>query len=106
MSPEQIDARAELPGGWAADPYWRTALHLLTCLPDDARIWAHVIPDGIDYPAILDEAWSGGERRVLQAAASLWDGAPVSLLDLIGGISDGYWQRLTAAIAILRDGLP
>ncbi len=96
-----------LPADWAADAYWRAAVHILDHFPDsDVRVWAHVSPEGIDYPAILDEpGWSGGERRIVQAAASLWSDTPVSLLDLLAGVSDRPWQRISEAITILRDGL-
>lgn len=94
-----------LPDGWARDPYWHAAVHVLEQFGDDARIWAHVNAAGINYAAILGEGtWSSGEMRVLQAAASLWNGAPVALLDLVGGLDDGYWWLLIEALHIQRDG--
>lgn len=95
------------PDGWQYDPYWQTAAVLLDGFDaSDARVWRHVTPFGIDYAAILDEpGWSGGERRILQAAASMWAGQPVSLLDLTAGLGEAYWQRLTRALAVLRSGL-
>jgi len=99
-------SRPGLPAHWAADPYWRAAMEILAGFPaDDARIWAHVSPAGIDYRQILDEGWSGGQRRILRAAASLWDGTPVSLLDILAGVSDVWWERISEAMSILRDGL-
>ena len=70
-----MSAHPNLPEGWQYDPYWRAAAHILEGFPtDDHRIWAHISTTGIDYPAILAEGWSGG-------------------------------QRITEAIAIMRDGL-
>jgi len=99
-------SRPGLPADWATDPYWRAAMEILDGFPaDDARIWAHVSPAGIDYRAILDEGWSGGQRRILQAAAALWDGRTVTLLDVLTSLDEGWWQRITEAMSILRDGL-
>jgi hypothetical protein len=41
---------------------------------------------------------SGGERRILQLAASLAAGTPVSLRDAVTGLDDGNVARLLAAI--------
>jgi hypothetical protein len=41
---------------------------------------------------------SGGERRILQLAASLAGGAPVSLRDTVTGLDDHNTARLLAAI--------
>ena len=105
MTPEQNTDRPGLPADWAADPYWSAAVHILDSFGDDARVWAHVSTAGIDYPAILAEAWSGGQARILQAAASLWDGTPVSLLDILAGVSDVWWERISEAMRLLRGGL-
>ncbi len=105
MSNDDTFSRPELPAGWATDAYWRAAVHILAAFGDDGRVWDHVSPSGIVYPAILEEGWSSGERRVLQAAASLWDDSPVSLLDVLSGVSDRYWQLIVEAAQILRDGL-
>ena len=106
MTSEQMNDRPELPAHWTTDPYWRAAVHILDGFPaDDARIWAHVSTAGIDYRAILDEGWSGGQRRILQAAAALWDGRTVTLLDVLTSLDEGWWQRITEAMSILRDGL-
>ena len=95
-----------LPEGWQYDPYWRAAARILDGFAtDDARIWAHISTTGLDYPGILAEGWSGGQRRILQAASSLWSDTPVSLLDLVAGLDEGWWQRITEALAIMRDGL-
>lgn len=109
-----MSAQANLPDGWEYDPYWRAAATVLCDLDaritatggrSHGRIWAHVTPDGIDYPSILDEPWSGGERRLLRAAASMWNGQPVSLADLAAGLDNQHWQTLLRALAVLRDGL-
>jgi len=97
-----------LPVGWEADPYWQTALAILCDFPEtDARIWAHVHPGEIDFAEIVAEAgWSGGQRRLLAAARSLWDGTPVSLLDLVdGGMGEHSYQLIVGAIAVMRAGL-
>jgi hypothetical protein len=99
-----MNTQPNLPDRWADDPYWQAARTLLD--PFDFRAWEHVGPHGIDFPAILDQGWSGGERRLLTAAASLWDGQQVvSLLDLATGLDDPSWQRLTQALTVLREGL-
>jgi hypothetical protein len=41
---------------------------------------------------------SGGERRILQLAASLAAGTPVSLRDTVTGLDDGNTARLLTAI--------
>ena len=106
MTDQHATSRPGLPAHWATDPYWRSALHILDSFGDDARVWAHVSTAGIDYPAILDEGWSGGQARVLRAAASLWnDETPVSVLDILAGVSDVWWERISEAAQILRDGL-
>ena len=106
MTDQHATSRPELPADWATDPYWSAAVHLLDSFGDDGRVWAHVTPEGIDYPAILDEGWSGGQRRILRAAASLWnDETPVSVLDILAGVGDAHWQRFIEAAQILRDGL-
>ena len=98
-----MSAHPNLPDGWQYDPYWQAAAYLLDSL--GSRVWAHVTDTGIDYPGILEEGWSGGQRRIIQAAASMWDGQPVSLLDLTAGLDETNWQRFLLALAMLRAGL-
>jgi hypothetical protein len=99
-----MNTQPNLPDRCEDDPYWQAARTLLD--PFDYRVWEHVTPHGIDFPAILDQGFSGGERRLLQAAASLWDGQQtVSLLDLTTGLDDPSWNRLVQALSVLRDGL-
>lgn len=98
-----MSTHPNLPDGWQYDPYWQTAAYLLDGL--DPRVWHHVTADGIDYQGMLAEGWSGGERRLLQAAASMWNGQPVSLLDLAAGLDEANWQRLLLALATLRAGI-
>ncbi|TYL50444.1 hypothetical protein [Agromyces mariniharenae] len=55
----------------------------------------------IDTFVLLDEtgAWSGGERRIVAIAASLLDGAPVDLCDIIPGLDRKNLALVLAAIA-------
>jgi len=58
----------------------------------------------IDWPAALSALHhgqlpvSGGERRILQLAASIAEGSPVSLRDTIPGLDDRNLKLLTTAI--------
>ena len=49
---------------------------------------------------------SGGERRILQLAASLADGTPVSLRDTVTGLDDHNTARLLTAIRHATGKLP
>ena len=103
------------PAQLMSDPYWHAAFAILEdpAFDNDRRVWDHVHYDHpelgppIDYKRILAEGtWSGGERRALEAAASLWNGGTfkVGLSDLIT-VGDGLWASITEAIEIQRDGV-
>jgi hypothetical protein len=100
-----------IPDHVREDPYWQAALTILLDggFATDQRIWQHVNfdEDRIDYPMILKAAgWSGGQRRILHAAASLWnDEVKVNLVDLTGGLGRHYWDLLVKAMAVLRHGV-
>ncbi len=95
---------ANVPADWADDPYWAAAVCLLH--PLGARAFDFASGDGIDYPGMLAAGWSAGERRLIEAAASLWDSNhTVSLLDLATGLDHGNWTRLLQALHIIRQGL-
>ena len=102
-----------VPDHLLADSAWRAALHLLTAnlFALDRRVWAHVDLDqaGIDFDAILAESWSSGERRLLEAAASLFGAEhPTGLVDLTelaGGVDDTNWRLLVGALALRRAGM-
>ncbi|MEL4506271.1 hypothetical protein AAEX63_15400 [Luteococcus sp. H138] len=55
----------------------------------------------VDCERLLDAAgaWSGGERRMALVAASLLEGAPVSLYDLVPGLDRRNAALVLAAIA-------
>ncbi len=96
---------ANIPADWADDPYWTAAVCLLHPI-DAGRPFTYATGHGIDFPAMLDAGWSGGERRVIEAAASLWDGSvTVALLDLVAALDEPNWTRLCQAMAMLRAGL-
>lgn len=73
----------------------------------EPRVWRHVDDDGgLDWEAVLGEAWSGGERLLLQAAASLCDSQyRVSLAELAARLDDDAFAAVAAALQRLREGL-
>lgn len=93
-----------VPADWADDPYWSAAVCLLH--PIACRAFTFATGHGIDFPGMLAAGWSSGELRVIEAAASLWDGSvTVSLLDLVAALDAPNWTRLMQAMAIMRAGL-
>jgi hypothetical protein len=93
-----------VPADWADDPYWRAAVCLLH--PYGNRAFQHATGNGIDFTGLLEDGWSSGELRIIQAAASLWDGSvAVSLLELVAGLDEPNWRRLLSALTIMREGL-
>ena len=109
---ERLDrAPTTYPAYVRNDPYWQAALHILASdvFANDPRVWRHVdFAFGIDYRAILRKGgWSGGQRRLLSAAAGLWNAH--NRVDLVGTASDTmghrYWRLFVEALAILRAGI-
>jgi hypothetical protein len=94
----------------ATDAYWGAiGRALLDEFARDARVWRHVDVEDrvIDFPAMLAEPWSGGERRFLAGLAGLWDTGNDDMIGLgeLATLGDGRWRRLLQAADELREGL-
>ena len=97
--------KREIPAGLLSDPGWRGALHILMSplFVDAGEVWARVDLKrrSIDFEEILKGPWSGGERRMLRVAASLFNPQfSVALWEDLGGIDDANSQVLLDAMAL------
>jgi hypothetical protein len=102
---EGIPPRLELPADAFTDVYWRAALLLLTRFGERAgKVWDHVGPHGIDFTAMVDEPFSGGELLVVLTARALFTGDIYegSLTELAFRLDPESWARLMAAFDILH----
>lgn len=86
----------------SGDPEARAVLRIFAAV-DDSRAWDRVDPDGIDFRTILaDATWSGGERRMMQVAANLWNPAN-GLVDLTDCCAlDARWFGVVLDAIVLR----
>jgi len=92
------------------DVYWKAVLYVFTeAFPDDQRVWERVDLEkwSIDLEALLgDGTFSGGEKAMLEAAASLYnDEHMINLGDMAARLSSHYWNILTRALRIFRTGM-
>lgn len=73
----------------------------------EPRVWRHVDEvSAVDWDAVLGEAWSGGERLLLEAAASLCDPQyRVCLAELAARLDDDAFAAVVSALQRLREGL-
>lgn len=66
-----------IPSELLRDPAWRAALHILTSplFENAGGVWSRVDlkERSIDFEEIVAGPWSGGERRMLRIAASLFN---------------------------------
>lgn len=71
----------------------------------EARVWRHVTPEGrVDWDAVLGEAWSGGERVLVEAMASLCDPPrQVSLAEVVSRLDDDNFELVLAALRAVRE---
>jgi hypothetical protein len=93
------------------DPGYRAAIHILLAL-GGPRVWNHVrlcsgVPGGIDWVTMLAEGeWSGGERRLLQVAWSLFNGGDpddgVALNSVFATLDDDHARVALEAMALYR----
>ena len=90
--------RAEL----SEDAAWRAAFIIFDRLGKDARIWRHVDLDTatLDFKAMLDEGtFSGGERRLIEIAASLFNQEhDVNLWSVLRSLDDASAVAVERAI--------
>lgn len=92
--------------GQTPDRNWRAFLWLATSLPN---LWTnHVatfvdMPEGtVDFEAMLATPLSTGERRLLQAARSLYaDCGEVDLSDL-ASLDDELWEAIVQGVSLYR----
>ncbi len=102
-----MSGHPNLPDGWQYDSRWRIAAYLLDTLDAvagrDALVWAYVGPAGINWTGMLAQDWRDWQLPLVLAARSLWDGQPVSLLDLAEGLDELLWHRLLVALAMIRE---
>lgn len=92
--------------GQEPDRNWRAFLWLATSMPN---LWSnHVSPfvnmaEGtVDFDHLLDVPLSSGERRLMQAARSLYaDHGDVDLSDL-AALDGNLWQSVVQAVELYR----
>jgi hypothetical protein len=90
------------------DPGYRAAFHILVSrFPQDRRVWRFVNLQrpGIDFRAMLGDennSFAGGEERLLRVAASLFNGARVSLSDVCGILDDRNFAVVVEAMRLYR----
>jgi hypothetical protein len=100
----------ELPGY----PEWAGVRILLGEFDNDARVWAHVDYGEqaggnrawlqIDWDTILEQAWSGSQRRLLTAACAIWTGRMLRPNELAGGeLGDHGWRLFVLALDAYRE---
>jgi hypothetical protein len=102
----------ELPEELRSDRAWHVVLYMLEeAFPTDPRVWKYVSAGAeeeweIDFQAMLAEGtWSGGEKMLLKAAASLFHpDYAVNLWDLAHQLSENNWKLFMDALSILRGG--
>ena len=97
----------ELPKDLQGDAGWRAVLYLLEqAFPNESRVWSYVDAKNwsIDFDRMLEEgAWSGGERILLEVAASLFDDeSKVSLWEAGVRVGKQHWPLVMEALAIFR----
>lgn len=90
------------------DPAWRAALHILTSpmFEDAEAVWSRVDlqKQSIAFKEMLNYAWSGGERRMLRIAASLFSPRfTVSLWEDLGYLDHGNVAVAIEAMRLLTD---
>ncbi len=103
-----IPDHAGLPEAAATDRYWQAALLMLGGFgPTADRVWHHVDRHGIAFAAMVEEPWSSGELLVIRVARALFTGDEYvgSLTELAFRLDSRFWDRLTAALGVLRNGL-
>lgn len=107
MKCNRFRALRQLPRELQGDTAWRAVLYLLEeAFPDDPRVWRHV--DAKRWSIFFDRmlevgSFSTGERRLLVAAAALFDAEhTVSLWDLAKTLPDKHWGLFIEAVDILR----
>lgn len=95
------DPRRQAEAQVLGSPRWR----------NEPRIWRHVVGSGeqagqVDWDAVLAETWSGGERVLVAALASLaHPERRVSLNEIVTRLDDDNFERLLAAVRQLRRAL-
>lgn len=100
--------KREIPAGLVADPAWRAALHILTSplFAHAGGVWACVDlkERSIDFETMMNLGWSGGERRMLRIAASLFNPQfTVALWEDLGNLDHRNVQIVLEAIRLFTD---
>ena len=88
------------------DPAWRGVLHIfLNAFPESAAVWNLVDLDSrnIDFEQMFKGPWSGGERLLLGAAASLFNpDYMASLWELAVKLDNRNFGILIKALQLMR----
>jgi hypothetical protein len=97
----------ELPKELQKDPSWRAVLYILEqAFPNEPRVWKYVDAKlwTIDFDRMKNEGtWSGGERVLIEVAASLFDGETrVSLFEAAQRLGKRHWPLVMEALTIFR----
>jgi hypothetical protein len=95
----------EIPESLYGDPAWAAVLHIFNSrmFVNSQAVWKHVDLQrrSIDFEEILKRGWSGGERRILRIAASLFNqDTEVNLWEGLGNIDEGNSQVVIGAISL------
>jgi hypothetical protein len=93
----------ELPKELQGDPAWCAVLYLLEeAFPSEPRVWKYVDAKrwSIHFDGMLNEgSWSGGERILVEVAASLFDGESKASLWTAGQrLSNEHWAAVLEAL--------
>jgi len=102
--------KRKIPPALLGDPGWRAALHILTSplFEESGAVWSRVDlkSRSIDFADMLDGPWSGGERRMLRLAASLFNPKfSVALWEDLGSLDHDNAQVVLDAMALfMSDG--
>lgn len=114
--PEQAPAyraRTSLLPHWVTtDPYWASALHILS---STGKLWRKTQPhldvrnidnphgNGIDFDAILTEGASGGEQAMIRLAWHLYNGETCDVIGSLDRLDDTAYATVMDAFDLRRE---
>ncbi len=88
------------------DPAWLAVFRIFERFDGDERIWAHVDleREGINFEEMLDDGtFSGGERRMIKIAASLFNqDYEINLWSVLGNLDE---ENSAVVVKALEDFL-
>jgi hypothetical protein len=102
-----VAVHPELSGLLAEHDSYSRAAAVVLCDPIFAHrreVLDHVNGHEINWAGILDAPWSGGERALLQAAASLWRGHGDVDLARLASLGGGFYRLFLGMLGAFRGG--